>query len=91
MALGLLLAACSGGEDLLVEEAGGTARGGDAAAGTSTSDDADGVDADGVDADAGPRLDPSVLAGQATTVAGEAFDLGELAGQDLIIWFWAPW
>ncbi|MEL7157500.1 MAG: hypothetical protein AAFN30_12975 [Actinomycetota bacterium] len=29
--------------------------------------------------------------GTAQTLEGEAFDLGQLAGTDLILWFWAPW
>ncbi len=43
--------------------------------------------------DAGPdlALEQSVFDGTAQTVQGESFDLNELAGQDLIIWFWAPW
>ena len=39
----------------------------------------------------GPVLDASVLSGQATTIGGETFDLGSLAGTDLVVWFWAPW
>ena len=31
------------------------------------------------------------LAFSATTVDGTAFDAGELAGQDVLLWFWAPW
>lgn len=27
----------------------------------------------------------------AQTIQGETFDLGQLAGTDLILWFWAPW
>jgi hypothetical protein len=37
------------------------------------------------------RLDASVLAGTATTVGGESFDLAALADSDLVVWFWAPW
>jgi hypothetical protein len=39
----------------------------------------------------GATLDPSVLAGEAATVSGDVFDLGTLADQDLVVWFWAPW
>ncbi len=39
----------------------------------------------------GPTLDASVLDGSATTVNGETFNLGDLAGTDLVVWFWAPW
>lgn len=38
-----------------------------------------------------PRLDPAVLQGQAATIDGTSFDLGSLAGKDLVVWFWAPW
>ena len=31
------------------------------------------------------------LAFSATTVDGTTFDAGELAGQDVLLWFWAPW
>lgn len=33
----------------------------------------------------------SPLAFTSTTVAGEAFEGGAYAGQDLMLWFWAPW
>jgi hypothetical protein len=36
-----------------------------------------------------PGADP--LAFTATTVQGEAFDGADYAGQDLMVWFWAPW
>ncbi|MEM9133605.1 MAG: hypothetical protein AAF962_26185 [Actinomycetota bacterium] len=39
----------------------------------------------------GVALEQSVFDATAQTVQGETFDLNELAGQDLIIWFWAPW
>ena len=38
-----------------------------------------------------PRLDADVLQGQAATIDGTSFDLGSLAGKDLVVWFWAPW
>lgn len=43
------------------------------------------------DAGDGLALDQSVFDTTAQTVQGETFDLNELAGQDLIVWFWAPW
>ncbi len=61
-----------------------------AACGGSDADDAAG----GSDAEAaasGPVLDASVFSGEATTVDGASFDLGPLANQDLVVWFWAPW
>ncbi len=33
----------------------------------------------------------SLFTGEATTIDGETFDLATLAGEDLIVWFWAPW
>lgn len=39
----------------------------------------------------GDVLPPATFEGQATTVSGETFELSTLAGQDLILWFWAPW
>lgn len=32
-----------------------------------------------------------VMAFSADTVGGATFDGGEYAGQDLMLWFWAPW
>jgi hypothetical protein len=32
-----------------------------------------------------------VFEGEAVTIDGAPFDLGELAGTDLVLWFWAPW
>lgn len=34
---------------------------------------------------------PETLAFTARTVAGTAFEGGAYAGQDLMLWFWAPW
>ncbi len=34
---------------------------------------------------------PEVLAFTADVVGGQTFDGGEYAGQDLMLWFWAPW
>lgn len=34
---------------------------------------------------------PKELAFTATTVSGESFDGASLAGQDTVLWFWAPW
>lgn len=39
----------------------------------------------------GPVLDASTFSGEATTIDGASFDLGPLANQDLVVWFWAPW
>lgn len=42
-------------------------------------------------ADPAQRLDESVLQGEAATVDGSTLDLASLAGNDLVVWFWAPW
>ena len=39
-----------------------------------------------LDADAG-----AALAGTAPAVGGGTVDLGAFAGEDLVVWFWAPW
>lgn len=31
------------------------------------------------------------LAGQFSTISGSQIDLGSLQGQDVVLWFWAPW
>lgn len=58
-----------------------------AACGGSDSD----VESAGGEGGSSDVLDASVLSGQATTVAGDSFDLGTLADKDLVVWFWAPW
>lgn len=64
---------------------------GDTADTTSPADSAPAVATAETESPAGPTLDASVLSGTATTVDGSAFDLGDLAGTDLVVWFWAPW
>jgi hypothetical protein len=34
---------------------------------------------------------PDALAFTAATIDGTGFDGGDFAGQDLMLWFWAPW
>jgi hypothetical protein len=34
---------------------------------------------------------PDTFEGTATTLDGEQVDLATLAGEDLVVWFWAPW
>lgn len=88
----LIIAGCSSAED----EATATAAG----AAATTVDSVEGAD----DATTPPTesepepeptpadvLPPETFEGQATTVSGETFELSGLAGQDLILWFWAPW
>ncbi|MEM9565477.1 MAG: hypothetical protein AAGA93_22835 [Actinomycetota bacterium] len=33
----------------------------------------------------------SALSGTFETLDGTSIDLGDLAGQDVVLWFWAPW
>lgn len=40
-------------------------------------------------APAGPTPVPQVVT--FNTVDGGQFDLGDLNGQDSVLWFWAPW
>lgn len=35
--------------------------------------------------------DGQLLALSAPTISGGTVDLGERAGSDLVLWFWAPW
>lgn len=60
----------------------------DSAAGDGAGDNSG---ADESAAPSGPVIDPAIFSGQALTVSGETFELGELAGKDLVVWFWAPW
>jgi cytochrome oxidase Cu insertion factor (SCO1/SenC/PrrC family) len=60
-----------------------------AACGGSDADSATGSATDA--ASGGAEATASLFTGEATTVGGESFDLSTLAGQDLIVWFWAPW
>lgn len=39
----------------------------------------------------GAQAEPDALAFTAGLVGGGTFDGGEYAGQDLMLWFWAPW
>jgi hypothetical protein len=43
------------------------------------------------EAPAGDVLPASTFEVTATTVDGASYDLGQLAGTDVILWFWAPW
>ncbi|MEM9561536.1 MAG: hypothetical protein AAGA93_02895 [Actinomycetota bacterium] len=64
-----------------------------AACGGSDADTASeaGADAGSGDAANGPVIDDATFSGEAATVSGGTFELGDLAGQDLVLWFWAPW
>lgn len=77
--LAVLLAACGGGA--------GVATAPDGSA-TDAPAPADGATTDDGATDAGL---PEALAFTATTVGGGTFDGADHVGQDLMLWFWAPW
>ena len=93
LAAGLLIAACGGssdddtttpatvGTDAPTTEA-------SAASPTSSVTSTSGVALPDV---AAGGFDTTIFDGTAMTVSGAAFDLGDLAGNDLVVWFWAPW
>ena len=33
----------------------------------------------------------SLLDGSFSTISGDAIELGDLQGDDVVLWFWAPW
>ena len=72
----LLLSACGGGATEPTE-----------AATPATTAEADTADATG---DA-PAVQASLLEGSFTTTAGETIDLANFQGQDVVLWYWAPW
>ncbi len=38
-----------------------------------------------------PAVQASLLEGSFTTTAGETIDLAQFQGQDVVLWYWAPW
>lgn len=38
-----------------------------------------------------PVAQASLLSGSFTTTTGETIDLGQFEGQDVVLWYWAPW
>ena len=39
----------------------------------------------------GGETEPSALSFESVTTDGEAFDASNLDGEDVVLWFWAPW
>ncbi|WP_062210156.1 redoxin family protein [Demequina oxidasica] len=74
--LALLLAGCAGDAD--------PAAGGETAGGASPATDAG---TPSTDAQASTPFDFTAT----TVMSGEEFDATALAGQDVVLWFWAPW
>lgn len=64
----------------------GSSDGGDAAAPA-----ADAPQEETASADGGETAPSSVLDISASAVDGTALNLSDYAGQDLMLWFWAPW
>lgn len=78
LVVGLVLAGCGGGPpaDTTADTSDGDA------AGASVSERAAGD---------GPSAAPSAPFGTVTLVDGERLDGARFAGDDLALWFWAPW
>ena len=76
VASGLALAACGGGSSSE-----------DGTASTAATTGATGTSA----GDSGGEAATELLSFQAQAVDGSTVDLGDFAGSDLVIWFWAPW
>lgn len=72
-------AASTGGTETDAAQSGGTDAAGADAAGveTTTAEPAEAAD--------------SPLTGEFETLAGTTLDLASLQGQDVVLWFWAPW
>jgi hypothetical protein len=86
-ATALTAAACGGGEAVVDSAAGGTDATDSAASGETSSGDNTVED----DATSTTQGEPSLLTGEFETLAGASFDLGSLEGEDVVLWFWAPW
>ena len=57
----------------------------------SSSPDSSAAGAPSVEASPAPGSDDQPLAFQSVTTDGADFDASSLAGQDVVLWFWAPW
>ena len=64
---------------------------GAAACGSSSSDDVSAPADAPASADAGAETASSVLDISAPAADGTTINLSDYAGQDLMLWFWAPW
>ena len=84
-AIMMIAAACGGSGD----DAGGSPN--DDAPATTAAADSSAVSEAADSTEGLPVLDPSTFEGEAVTLDGEAYDLGQLANADLVVWFWAPW
>ena len=79
-ALALVATACGGGSDTAVATAD------DSAVAASSSEAAP------AEADAEPEAEAApAISLVADTISGGQIDFASLAGQDVVLWFWAPW
>ena len=60
-----------------------------ACGGTATTDAPDTTQSASSSEDAAPAEAQASLV--ASTISGGQIDFGSLAGQDVVLWFWAPW
>ena len=88
-ATALLAAACGGG-DAVESDAASTGEAGTSDSGIEEVVPEGTTSADGEE-DATASGESSLLFGQFETLAGATFDLGTVAGEDVVLWFWAPW
>jgi hypothetical protein len=87
--LALLAAACGGeSSDVVALDADPVEAAADVAADDSSADDSSTTDDEAAAAPEGPS---SVLVGEFDTLGGDTIDLASLDGQDVVLWFWAPW
>ena len=75
----MVAAACGGAAETPTESAAESA--------TTTSD----AGSESTTAQTTPPVQPTGLVGEFSTIGGATFDLGDLEGEDVVLWFWAPW
>lgn len=84
----LLAVACSGGGE---SASGGGGSASEPATVPSSTQSTGPEVASGPSVDSGGQSTPEILDFQSQTVSGDAFQGGDFAGKDLMLWFWAPW
>lgn len=57
-----------------------------------TADDPEAAPAESIDENDAPGfVEDPLFFGEFASLGGEAIDLADYAGQDVVLWFWAPW